>query len=126
MLHIPIVGDWNYWDMDVTLASVLYFFAVTGLLASIVDKPGLLRFSGWMVLLLLIFTLVATHFKIDGYFSFIPMKKLAAKLSGIIHYRWTGWGMILGGSLIMILAGRRNKKIKQVTITPDNTAAPIH
>ncbi len=117
MIHIGIFGlDWNYWDMDVTMASVVYFFAAAGLISAITGKQGLLRFSGWMVMLLLILTLVATYFKVNDYFSFIPMKKLASKLTGIVHYRWMGWGMIAAGSLIMILAGRRNKKVKEIAV----------
>lgn len=109
MLHIPIVGDWNYWDMDTTLAMIVYFFVIAGLIASVVGKPGLLRFSGVMILLVLALTLVGSYFKIVDYFSFLPMKKLASKLSGIVHYRWTGWAMIFAGSLIMILAGKKHK-----------------
>jgi len=88
---------------------IVYFFVIAGLIAAVVGKPGLLRFSGWMILLVLILTLVGTYFKVQDYFSFIPMKKLASKLSGIVHYRWTGWTMIFAGSLIMILAGKKRK-----------------
>lgn len=109
MLHLPIVGNWNYWDMDTTLAAIVYFFVIAGLIASIVGQHGLLRFSGVMILLILALTLVGTYFKIQDYFSFIPMKKLASKLSGIVHYRWTGWAMIFAGSLIMILAGKKTR-----------------
>ena len=109
MIHIPIVGNWNYWDMDSTLAMIVYFFVIAGLIGAIVGKPGLVRFSGVMIFLLLGLTLVGTYFKINDYFSFIPMKRLASRLSGIVHYRWTGWGLILAGSLIMILAGKKRK-----------------
>jgi hypothetical protein len=109
MLHLPIVGNWNYWDMDTTLATIVYFFVIAGLIASIVGKHALLRFSGVMILLVLALTLVGSYFKIVDYFSFIPMRKLASRLSGVVHYRWTGWGMIFAGSLIMILAGKKPK-----------------
>jgi hypothetical protein len=111
MLHIPVVGNWNYFDIDLTLASVVFVFAGAGLLASVFSKYGMLRFCGWGVLLVIIFTLVAVYFKANNYFSFIPLKKLARALTGIIHYQWIGWAMIFAGAFIMILSGRKDKTV---------------
>ena len=107
MLRIPILGNWNYWDLDLVLASLMYCFAVLALLASIQNKPGLLRFSGWASLILLIFTLVAVHFKVNDYFNFIPMKKLAAAASRMVKYQWLGWILIAVGSMSMLIGGRK-------------------
>lgn len=107
MLHLPIIGNWNYWDIDMVLATIVFVFAGAGLLASIIKKPGLLKFSGWAVLVVVLFTLVAVYFKVNDYFTFIPFKKLAAAATRIVHYRWLGWIMIMSGSVIMIFAGRR-------------------
>jgi hypothetical protein len=127
MLHIGIISkDWNYWDIDITLAAIIYFFTAAGLLAAITGKQGLLRFCGWMVFLVLAFTLVAVYFKVNSYFSFIPLKKLAMALTRIVHYRWTGWAMILAGSFTMILAGRRNITEKQLATIPEVPPAPIN
>lgn len=114
MLKIPILGTWNYWDIDLVLASLVYSFAVLGLLASIQDKRGLLRFAGWATLTVLILTLAAVYFKVNDYFSFIPMKKLASAAARLIHYRWLGWGLLALGSVLMIIAGRRNKITRPV------------
>ncbi len=112
MLHLPIIGNWNYWDLDITLATTVYVLAAAGLLATVSGKFGLLRISGWMILIVLIFTLGAVYFKVNDYFSFVPMKKLAAALTRVVHYRWLGWGMIFAGSIMMILAGRKKKNQK--------------
>ena len=112
MLHIPIIGNWNYWDLDTVLASIIYALATLALIASASNKRGLLRFCGWALLFVLAFTFVAVYFKVNNYFSFIPLKKLAAAASRIIHYRWMGWGLISSGALIMILFSGKNKKLK--------------
>ncbi|HEY0678448.1 MAG TPA: hypothetical protein VGD17_09180 [Chitinophagaceae bacterium] len=110
MLRIPIIGNWNYWDIDTVLATIVFVFAGLGLLASILKKPGLLKFSGWAVLVVVVFTLIAVYFKVNDYFTFIPFKKLAAAATRIVHYKWLGWIMIITGSLIMIFGGKREIK----------------
>jgi hypothetical protein len=112
MLHIPIIGNWNYWDLDTVLASIIYTLATLALIASASNKRGLLRFCGWSLLLVLGFTFVAVYFKVNNYFSFIPLKKLAAAASRVIHFRWLGWALISSGAIIMILFSGRNKKLK--------------
>jgi hypothetical protein len=106
MLHIPIIGNWNYWNLDIVLATIIYTLATLALIASASNKRGLLRFCGWSILLVLNFTFVAVYFKVDNYFSFIPFKKLAAAAIRVIHYRWMGWVLISSGGLIM---ERKNK-----------------
>ena len=109
MLRIPIIGNWNYWDIDVVLATIVFGFAAAGLLASIIKKPGLLRFSGWAIFIVVLFTLIAVYFKVNDYFTFIPFKKLAAAATRVVRYQWLGWIMIISGSLLMIIAGKRVK-----------------
>ncbi len=110
MLHIPIIGNWNYWKIDMVLASIVFTLAAMGLLAAILKKPGLLRFTGWAILITVGFTLFAVYFKVNNYFSFIPLKKLAKVTSGIIHYRWLGWCMLFAGAIIMIISSRISQR----------------
>lgn len=111
MLHIPIIGNWNYYDIDVALASIVMTLAALGLIASLVNKPGLLRFSGWASLIVILFTLAAVYFKVNDYFSFIPFKKLANLASRIVHYRWTGWILLILGAVVSIIGSRKKKVI---------------
>jgi hypothetical protein len=108
----PIIGSWNYWDIDTTLATIAFTLAAIGLLAAISNKKGLLRFAGWAELIFVTFTLVAVYFKVNDYFSFLPFKKLAAAASGLIHYRWMGWALLYAGSLLMIIGSKRSKVVK--------------
>jgi hypothetical protein len=110
MLHIPIIGNWNYWDIDTVLATLVFVLAGAGLLAAVIKKAGLLKFCGWAVLVIVLFTLAAVYFKVNNYFTFIPFKKLAAAAAHMVHYRWLGWGLLAAGAIAMIFAGRRNLK----------------
>lgn len=114
MLHLPVIGNWNYWDIDVVLASVVFAFAGLGLLAAVLKKPALLRFSGWAVIAVVIFTLLAVYFKVNNYFNFIPFRKLAALATRIVHYRWLGWSILLLGGIIMVFSGRVSRVSKIV------------
>src|SRR5690606_31453082 len=114
MLRIPIIGSWNYFDIDITLASVVTALAVLGTLAAVLNRSGLLRFAGWAVLAVVIFTFAAVYFKVNDYFSFIPFKKLAAAAAGIIHYQWIGWGLLAAGSVLMIIAGRKQAEKQKI------------
>lgn len=110
MLHIPIIGNWNYWDLDTVLASIVYSLAILSLIAAASNKRGLLRFCGWTLLLVLAFTFGAVYFKVSNYFNFIPLKKLAAVAGKMIQYRWIGWALIASGAILMILFSGKNKK----------------
>ena len=112
MLHIPIIGNWNYWDIDTVLASIVYSLAILSLIAAAGNKRGLLHFCGWTLLLVLAFTFGAVYFKVSNYFNFIPLKKLAAVAGRMIKYRWIGWALIASGSLLMILFSGKNKKMQ--------------
>jgi len=110
MLHIPIIGNWNYWDLDTVLASIVYSLAILSLIAAAGNKRGLLRFCGCTLLLVLAFTFGAVYFKVSNYFNFIPLRKLAAVAGRMIQYRWIGWAFIASGAILMILFSGRNKK----------------
>lgn len=111
MLHIPILGNWNYYDIDVALASIVMTLAALGVLASVINKPGLLRFTGWASLVVILFTLAAVYFKVNDSFSFIPLKKLAAAATRLVHYRWTGWILLVFGAVLSIIGARRKKVV---------------
>ena len=109
MLRIPVIGNWNYWKIDMILASVVYTLAAISLLSAVTQKQGLLRFCGWAMLVVILFTLTAVDFKANDYFSFIPLRKLAAAASRMIRFQWVGWGLMIGGAILIILFSSKNK-----------------
>ena len=106
MLRVPVVGNWNYWDIDPVLASIVLVLSASGFLGAILRKPGLVRFSGWGVAVVVLFTLVAVYFKVNDYFSFIPFKKLARLASNLIHYKWMGWVTLFCGAVVMVVSSK--------------------
>ena len=110
MVHVPIVGNWNFWDLHTGMASVVYVLAGLGVLASVSGRNGLLKFAGWAEVILILLTLLAVYLKVNDSFSFIPFKKLAKAAAGLVKYRWLGWALLAAGSLIMIIASGRGSR----------------
>lgn len=104
MLHISIVGNWNYFKIEPTLATIACVAAVIGILAAVFGKRPLQRFTGWFIFAWLVFTFLATWFKVHDYFSIIPFKRLAAWLSHMITFRYAGWLAMLLGAVLLIFA----------------------
>jgi len=101
LVHVPIMGNWNYFGIDPAFGTVFYLIAVLGLLGSVLNKTSLMRFSGWAAIVLVILTLAAVWFKSHDYFSFIHFKKLINLASGMVKYKW-GWFVILIGALSLM------------------------
>lgn len=112
MLRVPILGNWNYWNIDTVLATIVYTLCAVALLAAVTRKQSLLRLCGWLLMFMLIFTLTAVYFKANDYFSFIPLKKLAAAATRTIKFQWLGWGLMFAGAIIIILFSRKDKIVQ--------------
>jgi hypothetical protein len=108
LLRLPIIGNWNYFDIDPVLATIFYLLVVLALIGSFLGKGGLIRFSGWAALALVLVTLAGVYLKSHDYFSFIHFKKLVHFAAGIVKYKW-GWFVILAGALVLITV--RGKKV---------------
>lgn len=113
MLRVPIFGSWNYWDIDIVLATIIYTLCAIALLASVTRKQGLLHLSGWLLMLMLLFTITAVYFKVKDYFSFLILKNFAATAARMIKFQWLGWGLMFTGAFIIILTSRKDKVFAQ-------------
>lgn len=115
LVHVTFIGNWNYFGIDNSFGIVFYVIAVLGLLGAYLNKVGLMRFSGWAALVLVILTLLAVWFKSHNYFSFLHFTKLINIASGMVRYKW-GWFVILIGALALMTV--RGKAIKSaVTVS---------
>jgi len=115
LIHVPVMGNWNYFDLDVTLAGIFYFLVVLGLIGAFLQKAGLLKFVGWAAIILVILTLVAVYFKTHNYFSLIHFKKLISLASGVVKYKW-GWFVIVIGALILITVRKPKVLVERTEI----------
>lgn len=118
LVHVPIMGNWNYFGIDQSLGIIFYVIVVLALLAAFINKPGLMRFTGWTAVVFVILTLLAVWFKSHDYFSFIHFKKLINLASGMVKYKW-GWLVILAGALLLMTV-RGVKKTEAFPLDPNS------
>ncbi|TKC08754.1 hypothetical protein [Pedobacter frigoris] len=110
LMHVPIIGNWNYFDIDQRLAIAFYVMVVLGLIGSFSQKVGLIRFAGWGALVLVLITLAGIYFKAHDSFSFLHFKKLVNLAAGLVKYKW-GWYVIAAGAFITVTV-RKPKVIR--------------
>lgn len=101
LVRVPILGNWNYFEVDQTLAITFYILVIIGLIGAFTEKAGLIKFAGWAGIALVLLSLYGIHFKTQDSFGFLHFKKLVSFASGLVKYKW-GWFVILAGTLIMI------------------------
>jgi hypothetical protein len=109
LVRLPIIGNWNYFDLDVTIASVFYVVVLLAFVGSFMEKAKLVRICGWLGVILVLVTLAGVYFKSHDAFSFIHFKKAVNFAAGVVKYKW-GWFVILAGALVLITV-RGPKKV---------------
>lgn len=117
LMHIPIIGNWNYFDVDMRLAIAFYVLVVAALIGSFARKAGLIKFAGWGAVILVLITLAGIYFKAHDSFSFLHFKKLVNFAAGMVKYKW-GWYVILAGAFILVTV--RTPKILIEPVQPVN------
>ncbi len=102
LVRIPIIGNWNYWKVDNTLAVAVWVFSLLMLVFILIDKTKFVRIIAFLMILLFVFTIVAIKLKSLDYFSFLPFKSWQSTFAGIVKLSW-GWFIeFLGVALILI------------------------
>lgn len=113
LVHVPVIGNWNYWKLDHYLAIICWIFSACAVFGIVNNSAGVVRFFGILLILLFGFTLVAVKMQSLQYFSFLPFKSWQETFAGIVRLKW-GWAAEFLGALMMIFAGR-NKKVNNRT-----------
>ncbi|WP_326989585.1 hypothetical protein [Chryseobacterium nepalense] len=106
LVHVPVIGNWNYWELDHFLAIACWVLAAGTLFGIVNNSIKISRIFAVLLVLLFIFTLFAVKFQTLQYFSFMPFKSWQDKLAGIVKLRW-GWIVEFLGAIIIIVAGRK-------------------
>ncbi|WP_089768343.1 hypothetical protein [Epilithonimonas hominis] len=109
LVHIPIVGNWNYWKVDNTLAMAVWGFSLLTLIFIIIDKSKFVKIMAFLMILLFVFTIVAIKLKSLDYFSFLPFKSWQSTFAGIVKLSW-GWFIEFLGVALILIASRKNIK----------------
>jgi hypothetical protein len=110
LVHVPIVGNWNYFDLDMRLAITFYILVIVGLIGSFTRKAGWIRFAGFGAIVIVLITLLGVYLKSHDSFSFLHFKKLVNLAAGLVKYKW-GWYVIVAGAFISFTA-RKPKVVK--------------
>lgn len=113
LVHVPVIGNWNYWKLDHYLAIACWILAACAVFGIVNDSTRIVRFFGILLILLFAFTLVAVKVQSLQYFSFLPFKSWRETFAGIVTLKW-GWAVEFLGAILMIFAGS-NKKINKRT-----------
>lgn len=108
LVHLPIIGNWNYWKIDYYLASACWIFSALALFSILNNKPKLARNIGILMVLLFSFTLFAIRYESSNYFSFLPFQSWKDTFSSIVKLKW-GWFVEFVGAFIIILAVKKEK-----------------
>lgn len=109
LVHVPVIGDWNYWKLDHFLAILCWIFSAAALFGIVNSKVKIMRISAVLLVILFLFTLFAVKFQASQYFSFMPVRSWQDKLAGIVKIRW-GWIVEFLGAFVIIFT--KNSKIK--------------
>lgn len=102
LVHLPLIGNWNYWKIDSNLAIICWFFCGLALVGIIFQKQRLVRIIAAALLALFIFTIVAIKFKSLEYFSFLPFKSWQQSFAGIVKLNWA-WFLEFSGAALLLL-----------------------
>ncbi|CAH0179094.1 hypothetical protein SRABI04_01454 [Chryseobacterium sp. Bi04] len=113
LVHVPIIGNWNYWKLDHYLAITCWLLAACAVFGIVNNNTKIVRFFGILLILFFIFTLIAVKMQSLDYFSFLPFKSWRETFAGVVKLKW-GWVVEFLGALLMI-AGGSNKKVNNRT-----------
>jgi hypothetical protein len=117
LVRVPIMGNWNYFDLDQRLAIAFYLLVAIGLLGVFLGKASFIKFTGWAGLVLVGITLAGVYFKAHDSFGFLHFKKVVNFAAGMVKYKW-GWYVIVAGAFLMITV----RKPKVVVLMPEQQA----
>jgi len=108
LVHIPVVGNWNYWKVDHTLAITVWGFSLFTLVFILINKSKSVKIMAFLMILLFVFTIVAVKLKSLDYFSFLPFRSWRSTFAGIVKLSW-GWFIEFLGVVIILIASRKNR-----------------
>lgn len=116
LVRVPILGNWNYFQVDQTLAITFYVLVAIGLIGAFTEKAGIVKFAGWAVIALVVLSLAGIQFKTMESFGFLHFKKLVSFAAGLVKFKW-GWFVILAGALFMITVRKpKSVRLDQVSL----------
>lgn len=103
LVKIPVIGSWNYWEVEPSLAVVCWLFSAIALVGIFKNRKILVRFSAVVLLLLFGFTILATKQQSMDFFSFLPFREIQKLAAGTVKLGY-GWILEFAGAALMLFA----------------------
>ena len=101
--------SWNVYDLNKPYGMVILLVAVVGILATVLNRGGLVKLTAWISLGLVALLLLAAVLKVNTSFSFVPFKSIAGFLTRQIKFKW-GWYLLFAGPLLAVAGSLANKQ----------------
>lgn len=112
LVHVPIIGNWNYWKLDHFLAIACWILSACALFGIVNNSAKIVRSFAVLLILLFILSLIAIKVQSLDYFSFLPFKSWTETFAGVVKLKW-GWAIEFLGAFLMIFA--KNNKVNNRT-----------
>ncbi|AZA55038.1 hypothetical protein [Chryseobacterium sp. G0201] len=112
LVHVPIIGNWNYWKLDHFLAIACWILSACALFGIVNNSAKIVRSFAVLLILLFILSLIAIKVQSLDYFSFLPFKSWRETFAGVVKLKW-GWAIEFLGAFLMIFA--KNNKVNNRT-----------
>jgi len=106
LVHVPIIGNWNYWKVDYYLAISCWVFSAIALFGIMNNSLKIVKTFGVLLILLFLFTILATKYQAFSYFSFLPFKSWTEALAATVKLKW-GWIIEFSGVILMLFATKK-------------------
>jgi len=108
ILRVPIKGNWNLYQTDVSLFFITYFLILLTAFTFFIRQLSGFRIMSRILLCWYILAISAVYFKINHYFGWKFADRILAKG---IHFQW-GWIVLLLGILTLLWSTKNSKVIK--------------
>lgn len=108
LVHVPIIGNWNYWKLDHYLAITCWILSACAVFGIMNGSTKVVRTFAALLILLFAFTLFAVKMQSLEYFSFLPFKSWQETFAGVVKLKW-GWAVEFLGAFIMLFVKSNNK-----------------
>lgn len=103
LVHIPLIGNWNYWQTDHLLAIFCWIFCVVALLGILFNKNGLVRISAVFMLIFFAFSIFAIKYQSNSFFNFLHFDFLKEAATGLVKLKW-GWFLEFFGAFMLLVS----------------------
>lgn len=110
LVHIPVIGNWDYYKIDSNLAILVWVFSSVAFIGILFQRIKLIRFSAMVLIILFLFTITAVKFKSLDYFSFLPFKSWQQTFAGIVTLSW-GWILEFAGAILLLVLKNNKSNI---------------